>query len=77
MPPIGEHVDRIALQLVDDRASLDRELDYTDLDRGAAGAAGAAGDYYYLRVTQLDGGRAWTSPFWVAARAPVPNRASE
>jgi len=22
------------------------------------------GDYVYLRVTQLDGGRAWSSPFF-------------
>ena len=27
------------------------------------------GDYYYLRVNQLDGARAWSSPWWVGGRA--------
>jgi hypothetical protein len=62
MPPVGEHVDRIALQLVNDQAPLDQELEYTDLD-------GGGDDYYYVRVTQLDGGRAWTSPFWVGGKS--------
>ncbi len=61
MPAVGEHVDRIALQVVNDRAPLDQHLDYTDLDaRGS--------DYYYVRVTQLDGARAWTSPFWLGGK---------
>jgi hypothetical protein len=59
MPPVGKHVDRIALQVVDPDAPRDQELLYTDLD------GNFAGDYYYVRATQLDGGRAWTSPFWV------------
>jgi hypothetical protein len=63
MPPVGRHVDRIALQVVDDHAALDRELLYTDLD------GRFSGDYYYVRVTQLDGGRAWTSPFWVGGQS--------
>jgi hypothetical protein len=62
MPPIGEHVDRIALQLVNDQAPLDQQLEYTDLD-------GSGDDYYYVRTTQLDGARAWTSPFWVGGRS--------
>jgi len=28
------------------------------------------GDYYYLRVTQLDGARAWSSSIWVGGEAP-------
>ena len=31
-----------------------------------------AGDYYYVRVTQLDGARAWTSPFWVGGKGRRP-----
>jgi hypothetical protein len=57
----GDDVDRIRLQAVDPDAPLDRELSYSDLD-------GGPGDYYYVRVTQLDGGRAWSSPFWVGRR---------
>ncbi len=29
------------------------------------------GDYYYVRVTQLDSGRAWSSPFWVGEGKPA------
>jgi hypothetical protein len=75
MPPIGQHVDRIALQVVDDRAAFDRELDFTDLDRAERAAEGA-GDYYYVRVTQLDGARAWSSPFWVGGESRRPGTAT-
>jgi hypothetical protein len=59
---VGEHLDRIAIQVVDPEASLDREFGYVDF------ALPVPGDYYYLRVTQLDGGRAWSSPWWVGER---------
>jgi hypothetical protein len=39
-------------------AALDQRFEYVDLDDPAPG------DYYYLRVTQIDGARAWTSPVW-------------
>jgi hypothetical protein len=60
--PVEEHVDRVTVQRVDVAAPLDRELDWIDLDPGTPG------DYYYLRVQQLDGGRAWSSPWWVGGR---------
>jgi hypothetical protein len=60
--PVGEHVDSIALQVVDASAPLDQEIEYTDVD------GVSPGDYYYVRVTQLDGGRAWSSPWWVGAK---------
>jgi hypothetical protein len=56
---VAEHTDRITLQVVDPDGALDQEFSYTDL------GPTAPGDYYYVRVTQLDGGRAWSSPFWV------------
>jgi hypothetical protein len=59
---VDEHTDRIQVQVVDPQAPLDRELEYTDVEPPVAG------DYYYVRVSQLDGGRAWSSPFWVGAR---------
>jgi hypothetical protein len=31
---------------------------------------GARGDYYYLRVTQVDGAMAWSSPIWIGKAAP-------
>jgi hypothetical protein len=61
--PVDAHSDRILLQTVDPDAPLDREFEWR-----SAGAL-AAGDYVYVRVTQLDGGRAWSSPvFMVDAR---------
>jgi hypothetical protein len=59
---LGPHVDRVSLQVIDPAASLDRELEFDDL------ATPAASDYYYVRVTQLDGEMAWSSPFWVGER---------
>jgi hypothetical protein len=60
--PVGDHVDRIAVQVVDPNADLDREFSYNDF------ALPVSGDYYYVRVTQLDGTRAWSSPWWVGER---------
>ena len=45
-------------------AGLDRDFTFTDLGEARDG------DYYYVRVTQLDGTQAWSSPFWVG-RAPL------
>ena len=38
---------------------MDVEFEYTDTE------SAEEGDYYYVRVTQLDGGMAWSSPIWV------------
>jgi hypothetical protein len=55
--------DTVTVELVDLEAPLDQTLEWSDL--GAA----APGDYYYVRVTQIDGARAWSSPFWVGGQA--------
>jgi hypothetical protein len=52
---VGAHTDRITIQVVDPESALDREFSYVDL------APPAPGDYYYLRVTQLDGALAWST----------------
>ena len=59
---VDQHTDRIELEIVDPTGAMDREVEFTDLD-GAA-----PGDYYYVRVTQLDGGLAFSSPFWVGRK---------
>ncbi len=59
---IGEHVDRVRVQSINPGAPLDQELEFVDLDEIAPG------DYYYARVRQIDGARAWSSPFWVGSR---------
>ena len=66
--PFGEHPDRLTLQVVEPDAPLDRVFDYVDMKTAAPG------DYYYVRVTQLDGGQAWSSPFWVGERAATEPR---
>jgi hypothetical protein len=64
---VGRHTDRVAIQVIDPNAPLDQSFEYTDL------TAVAPGDYYYVRVTQLDGNQAFSSPFWVgdSGRPPV------
>ena len=59
---VDQHTDRIELEIVDPNGAMDREVEFTDLD-GAS-----PGDYYYVRVTQLDGGLAFSSPFWVGRK---------
>ena len=54
-----EHTDALSVQLVPSIGELDRHFTYTDKD------SRAADDYYYLRVRQIDGAVAWSSPFWV------------
>jgi hypothetical protein len=64
---VGEHVDTVRVQVVDLEGPLDQSVSFTDMD------ASRSGDYYYVRVTQIDGGRAWSSPFWVGGRAANAN----
>ena len=54
-----EHTDALSAQIVTEGLALDQEFSYTD--QGEA----RSGDYYYLRVRQIDGSMAWSSPFWV------------
>jgi uncharacterized protein DUF3604 len=59
---VDPHTDRVTLEIIDPDSPLDRDFEFTDLENPAPG------DYYYVRVTQLDSGRAWSSPFWVGER---------
>lgn len=58
-----EHTDALSVQLVPSNGALDRHFTYTDKDSPAASG------YYYLRVRQIDGAVAWSSPFWVGPAA--------
>jgi hypothetical protein len=62
--PVDVHQDRIRLQVVDPAGKLDQEITFNDVE------SPQPGDYYYVRVSQLDGGRAWSSPFWVGTKPP-------
>ncbi len=57
--PAGRYEDTVALRWIDPKGALDQPISYTDTE------SPADGDYYYLRVTQLDGRMAWSSPWWV------------
>jgi hypothetical protein len=59
-------VDRVTLEVIDPDAYLDPDFEFTDLEDARPG------DYYCVRVTQLDSGRAWSSPFWVGDREIEP-----
>ena len=56
--------DRVTLQLISDDQPLDCDFEF--VDQGVAGH----GDYYYVRVKQLDGAMAWSSPVWVGGEEP-------
>ncbi|MBK7598312.1 MAG: hypothetical protein IPJ07_07210 [Acidobacteria bacterium] len=60
---IVQNIDTVQIQLVPGDGALDREFTWADLNQPRDG------DYYYLRVTQVDGSMAWTSPFWIGGQA--------
>jgi hypothetical protein len=61
--PVGRQVDGITIQVVDANGPMDQQLEFADLSDPRPG------DYYYVRVLQLDGARAWSSPIWVGGEA--------
>ena len=60
----GRFTDHISFEIVRTDGSLDQTFHYTESE------ATTHGDYYYVRVTQLDGTRAWSSPWWVGGISP-------
>ena len=58
-----EHTDALSAQIVTEGRALDQEFSFTDQGENRPG------DYYYLRVRQIDGSMAWSSPFWVGERS--------
>ena len=49
----------IEFELVNAQGSMDIEFDYEDRERPEPG------DYYYLRMEQLDTNKGWASPVWI------------
>ena len=62
--PFGSDPDKIVLQLIGEEQPLDYDFEFVDTGKAAHG------DYYYVRVEQLDGARAWSSPTWVGGEQP-------
>lgn len=64
-------VDTLSLKLFDPEDSFDQEFEYVDLSEHTPG------DYFYIRVTQIDGELAWSSPWWVGGSRRQPADHSE
>jgi hypothetical protein len=62
---VERYTDSITLRFVDPSVPADRSFEFVDLDPVTRG------DYYYLRVRQLDGAMAWSSPIWVGGVPPT------
>jgi hypothetical protein len=58
---VGQHTDSLTVQLVPPDSALDQLFEYSDQH------APGPDDYYYVRVRQVDGGMAWSSPWWVGS----------
>ena len=57
--PIDRHTDTVLLRQIVAEPPMDVQFEVTDSE------SPERGDYYYVRVQQLDGGMAWSSPIWV------------
>lgn len=61
--PFGSYEDRISLRRVGSGGPMEMDFEWED-------KSGLRGDNYYVRVTQLDGAMAWSSPIWIGGYAP-------
>jgi hypothetical protein len=59
---VERNVDRVQSRILASQGSLDVDLEYRDT------TPPRAGDWYFLRVGQIDGAMAWSSPWWVGRR---------
>jgi len=62
---VDRYTDTITVRFVDPTVAYDREFEYVDDQMMLHG------DYYYVRVKQLNGDMAWSSPIWVGGVPPT------
>jgi hypothetical protein len=62
---VDRYTDSITLRFVDPGAAMEQTFEFSDHEPVRPG------DYYYVRVRQLDGGMAWSSPIWVGGVPPA------
>jgi len=62
---VDRYTDTLSVRFVDPGVADDREFTLTDDQMMRPG------DYYYVRVKQLDGSLAWSSPIWVGGVPPT------
>lgn len=55
----GPFRDELALKIIDTESSIDQSFRYQSTQPPKRG------DYYYVRVRQVDGAMAWSSPVWI------------
>ncbi|HIG27640.1 MAG TPA: DUF3604 domain-containing protein [Verrucomicrobiales bacterium] len=60
---VGRHRDQVQLRIIQPKGSLDQSFSFEDNE------SPEPGDWYYLKILQLDGGLAWSSPFWVGGES--------
>lgn len=61
--PFGPYEDTVSLRRVVAGGPLEKDFEWQD-------TSGLQGDNYYVRVTQLDGAMAWSSPIWIGGYEP-------
>jgi hypothetical protein len=61
---VVKNVDRVRARILAAGGDRDVEIEYRDT------TPPKRGDWYFLRVGQIDGAMAWSSPWWVTAPAP-------
>ncbi len=60
--PVALNIDRVRSRIVSVDGPVDVDLEYRDT------TPPRLGDWYFLRVGQIDGAMAWSSPWWVGGR---------
>ena len=62
--PVGRYADSLRIRRIGEAMADDVTVEWSDPDPGPGG------DWYYVRVRQVDGAVAWTSPWWVGVEPP-------
>jgi hypothetical protein len=62
---VDRYTDSITLRFVNPDGAMERTFEFMDLEPVRQG------DHYYVRVQQLDGATAWSSPIWVGGVPPA------
>lgn len=61
---VGRYTDTLRLRRLSEDLRDDVTFEWTDTDPGPGG------DWYHVRVRQIDGATSWSSPWWVGAEPP-------
>jgi len=63
--PVGEYADRIDVRLVDPGVADDVFFEFVDDGRVRHG------DYYFVRIRQVNDAMVWSSPVWIGGHPPM------